>query len=187
MNGKVSILNVTNIPEAKGFVIETTGDNAKECIDKILDYVYDCHGSFKDGYAQVKSGNRYGIVNLLLKPVVPTEYEQISSISEKCAVLRKNGKEFLCVLEGSAYTYKIFENEPFDIMGTVTNGMSVVMRNEKYGLVNVMSSSLVLPCEYDEIKMFALNRPITAVRKENKWAIVGKDGKILTDFVFEKV
>lgn len=180
MNGKVSIKNVTNIPDAKGFVIETTGDSARECIDKILDYVYDWHGSFKEGYAQVKSGDRYGIVNLLLEPVVPAQYEKISSISEKFAIIRKDGKEFLCQLEDYSYPHMVFEDEPFDTMGKVINDMSVVILNNKRGLVNATYNSLVLPCKYDDVKAFALNRTITAVRKDDKWAIVNKNGDFLS-------
>lgn len=66
-----------------------------------------------------------------------------------------------------------------------------VKQNGKWGLINCENGKLVVPCIYDDmIATDDVGDGIGAVRQNTKgdgWALISKDGKILTDFILSNV
>ena len=173
------------MPSKNGFIIEAKGENILQNIDAILSYVYEYHSSFNEGYCIVRRGNRYGIVNLCLELRVPTIYEAIEEVTETYAVARYDGKYHYIAMEEYGNPYRI--PMEFDNARRICNGIGVVTVNGKKGLFSVKSGTLVLPCEYDSILDFSLNRSYTFVQKDGLWGLVNKSGEIFVKPTFEKV
>lgn len=63
-----------------------------------------------------------------------------------------------------------------------------VKQNEKWGLINCENGDFVVPCIYDD--MIRLKDGLGAVMQKSKgngWALISKDGELLTDFILSIV
>ncbi|HBH09644.1 MAG TPA: hypothetical protein DDX40_09635 [Rikenellaceae bacterium] len=184
-NGRIDINNVTAKPTATGFIIEAKGSDITENINAILNYAYDWHSNFREGYSIVGKGNRCGIINLCLQERVKTKYESIIGVNETYAVVRLNGKYSYIQMEGYADPYEY--PEKFDDARPIINGIGVVMTDGEFGLFSADAGKVIVPCQYEWIKDFALNREYTAFKEDDLWGLINKEGEILLKPTFESI
>ncbi|MGA0555891.1 protein kinase domain-containing protein [Larkinella sp. VNQ87] len=64
---------------------------------------YDEQRSFREGYAAVRRGPRWGLVNTAGNLVVPVEYDSVTDVQERQALVRKQGQASRIVLNGNSY------------------------------------------------------------------------------------
>jgi len=185
LNGHVCIKNVTATPNPSGFIIEAKGSDIRENVNAILNYVYDSHDSFTEGYSVVSRGDRYGIVNLCLKEVVRAKYQDIDRIHEGFAVAKLDGMCMYIKMEGYSNPY-VCEGR-YDAARAIRNGVGVVKKDGMYGLFSAESLKLILPCEYEEIYEFDLCRDYTAMKKDGRWGLVNRKGEVILEPVFDSL
>lgn len=185
LNGIISISNVTATPNPSGFIIEAKGTDIMANVKAVLDYVYDDHGYFTEGYCVVRRGDRYGIVNLCLQKRVDTIYQSINDVHETYAVAVADGKYRYIQMEG--YSVPNVKNGRFDDASDICNGMGVVKMEGKFGLFSTAAGNVVLPCEYEDVKGFSLYRDYTAVKKDGLWGLVNKKGEWILEPAFDTI
>lgn len=78
----------------------------------------------------------------------------------------------------------------YDWIGKTKTGSYIVRigtiedRDRKYGLVDSLGR-IVIPVEYQDIH--DVNGELVAARKEGKWGVIDKSGKIMVSFVFDYI
>jgi len=134
-----------------------------------------------------KENEKYGIIDLAGKIILPFEYEYITRFNadeevflrvekdEKFGVIDLNGKIILPI--------EYDEMGFFDVKGVV---FLDVQKNEKWGVVD-LDGEIVLPFEYGYMSVFDVEGKIFfKVEKDEKYGIIDLDGKVILPFEFEK-
>lgn len=186
-NGKPVIVSLEEAkPMPSGFTVNAYGDDISGIVSSVLDYMYDSHRGFREGYAAVAMGSRWGFVNSALKEVVEPIYEGVSDVSEGFAVVSLNGKSRLLDMRTPSPIHDSPREWEYDALSPVRNGMARVKNNGKYGFLNVEKKTLSIPCEYDGAEDFKLDSVNTVVKKDGKYGVVNKCGEIVAEFLFDK-
>lgn len=150
--------------------IDTTGSIV---IPPMYQYAY----PFYEGYAVVKNYDRYGMINLANKEVLPIKYEVVTSFidgvffagdGEGVAMFSKQFKP----LTKPIYTYIVGKAEDYYL----------VYRDNKYGYLNAKGRE-VIPCIYDQAGLFDQGRASVSINK--KWGIIDRSGKTVLPIEFD--
>lgn len=136
---------------------------------------------FLGEYALIKREGLYGFAdregNYLLTPT----YQAASHFFGSSASVY-DGEEWFMINVGG---YKVARpKEEVDYLSSLNNGLLVIGKDGKFGYTN---SKLLLPekLEYDYASNFKDN--VAAVQKDDKWALLGNDGKFITDFKYDDI
>ena len=73
-------------------IVKIKGDNISEIVSSVLDYVYESHRPFHEGYAAVQSGKLWGFIDTSLTEKVSPIYSTVDNVNEGYALVRKRGK-----------------------------------------------------------------------------------------------
>ena len=188
MNGRPYVSTVPENSNNPGINLNVTTDSIKKVADTILSYTYDSHGAFVGGFSLVRKGGLYGYVNLELKESISPKYPVAYDVCEGYARVLKDGKYRFIQMEGCAYPHKVQdENSAFDDADDVKNGMARVKVNGKIGFFSTERQKVIIPCEYEAAEEFSAYRAYTSVKKDGKWGLVGKNGTIILEPVFDSI
>lgn len=131
---------------------------------------------YESNVLRVKKDNKYGIINLEGKEIIPCEYETIESLKgvTNSLVTTKDGKKGLVDNSGS----KIIENQ-YKTIKPLTNryedGYIVENDEGKLGIINY-NKKMVLECKYDTIKNL-VGSSTYAVKENGILKIVSSNGQ----------
>ena len=130
-------------------------------------------------YAIVRLNNKYGVIDKNENEIVPCYYDSISVWGEFIyienrnlyGIINKNGLQILpCIYE-----------EVYDIHNTYEYGFIAVVKNKKYGFLDV-NGNILTDFKYDDV--FQLSRGFVIVGLENKRGVIYK-GKEITKCSYE--
>ena len=93
---------------------------------------YDLHGSFNEGLAWVKSGEKYGCIDTSGKLIIPTEYDNMPVFKNKYAPVSKNAKWGLIDQNGTVQL-----PIEYDAVSTVEDGYAVVKKGDTWSIIRV--------------------------------------------------
>lgn len=178
-----TVLDVALEAREKGIATEKTKNLYNECsymFRTVKTGVEEAY-SFLGGYALVKIKGLYGYMNEKGGFLVAPLYEHASAMMGSGAAVKDKEEWHIINLTG----FKISRpNETLDYIGMISGGLVAVGKNEKYGYTD---TSLALPKElpYDYAGNF--KNGVAAVKKGDKWALINKAQKGLTEFVFDDV
>ncbi|MFN0204360.1 MAG: WG repeat-containing protein [Bacteroidia bacterium] len=169
----------------------------------IIPFKYDGADLFsKYGTAQVKIGDKYGLINRNGEQVLPCEYEVIFRFQHPIAVARKQGKYGYVSPYGDELTQFVYDQAmPFDVgisrvrkgnlwggisiegefiipliyqqIKTEVKGIMLVEQSGYWGMLDTLGNTL-LPCEYQEIG--EKNDAFRLVKQNNHWGLVDEMG-----------
>ncbi|MBS5112099.1 MAG: WG repeat-containing protein [Coprobacillus cateniformis] len=147
-----------------------------------IDQVYTNVGTWHDGYMVVQSGENYGLVNANGKLQLDTIYQNIGSFDSELKVVpvQLEDKWFYVTIEGYK---KLVGDHEYTYLGTFNDGYAPASYKDKYGWID--NSFKDYKFEYDYTTMFIGN--VAAVKKGDKWALINKKFKLLTDFIYDEV
>ena len=141
---------------------------------------------YEEGILKVKKGDKYGVINLEGKQLIPCEYEEIAVIPEitNTIKVKKDGKYGL--FDGTGK--QILQVEYMDILNLgkeSKDGFIVKKENNKYGIVSY-SNQVILEANYDEITKIYGN-DMYVVKQAGKQILIDKEGKQLLTSGFDEI
>lgn len=144
---------------------------------------WDGIGRIQEKLILVNQDGKYGFINLKGAIQIPIVYDQANEY------INRNG--LVAVRKGTKWGYvnsKGKEMTPFkyDRLFNFSEGTSVFMLNEKYGFLDESGKELI-PAQYDDADNFFGGLAFVAQQKDTilKYALINKDGELLTDYEFD--
>lgn len=186
MNGEPVIKTFSINEKVSGFVIDLQGYEIKDIVYQVLDYVYESHHSFREGFAGVCRGRRWGFINLGLHEVVKPEYESVNLVSEGFAAVMKEGKYGYIKVAGSAYP-SVWTDFKYDSASDFNNGRARVKKGELYGFIgNDYKSKELIPCRFEYAYDFDHTYPFAVVKENGKYGMIDKSGNWKIEPIFDE-
>ena len=185
--GRTIVSNVLEKAKNTGLTIESETESIGKIANEVLSYVYSSRGAFMEGFVRVKSGQRWGFVNFALEEVVSPVYGEAGDVHEGYARVRMNGKWKLLEFIGRDIPAELHNERDFDDASDVCNGLSRVCIDGKYGFYSPEQGKMVIPCIYEDARIFTLDRDYTAVMEDGLWGLVRMDGEIIVEPVFDQI
>jgi len=112
---------------------------------------YDSFSDFSDGFAEVRKGEKYGLIDKLGNEIVPCEYNGITTwnhiggpIYGKQAVLLPNGK----VMELNGYSFTEEVQNTNEIAAVAKGGEGSMGTDAKWGFIDKTGKEII-PCIYE--------------------------------------
>lgn len=137
--------------------------------------------TFLDGYARIKADGKYGYITQGGKLLLAPMYEHASALKNGAAAVYENDEWHMINAAGYVVART---NTPVDSMSILSDGMISVSKDGKYGYTN---SALTIPEKLPFDFAGTFKNGVAAVKKGDKWALIGADGKNITEYVFEDV
>lgn len=137
--------------------------------------------TFLGDYALVKQGDLYGYLDYEGDFLIVPYYKDASIfLGANAAVDDGAGYHMI-----NSLGFKVaVTSEPVDYMSVILNDNILIGKDKKYGYIKAdMNVPETLP--YDAATNF--KNQVAAVCQNGKWAILGADGKNVTDFIFDDV
>jgi hypothetical protein len=140
---------------------------------------YDYVTSFINGYAIIRTTGLFGLIDSSSKIVIPTLYKTGFDLYENYTWIKKDLDWIIIDKKGTEIIpeYKYY-SRPF----TFNEGLSRVVRNEKYGFVDE-SGNEIISCIYDS-SYYKFEEGFVAVKLGNNWGFINKQGKVVVDFKY---
>lgn len=141
---------------------------------------------YETNMIKVQKDNKYGLINLSGKELLPCEYEDISALQgvKNAIKITKNGKIGIANDEGKV----ILQPEYADItnLGKDTkDGFIIKTEEAKFGVTNSLGE-LTLDAVYDEVLKVHSN-DINVVKKSGKQVLVKNDGTEILNSGFDEI
>ena len=157
-----------------------------ENIEPIANYDSKNTISYEQNAIKVQKDGKYGMIDITGKEILPCEYDELYSLknTDNSIIVVKDGKKGLVDSTGK----KIIEPQYKEIRGLGTDyklGYVVITEDDTYGIVDC-NNQPVLEAKYQDIKSIAENG-IYAVKENNAWELVKKNGEIQLDTGLEEV
>lgn len=129
----------------------------------------------------IGSNRKIGFINKKGKLIIPPQYEEAEEFQLPVTIARKNGKWGIINKKGIEVVpirYDKMRSHYFE------EGLLPVSRDCLWGAVNEEGVEVV-PCQYEGVSI--CSERFLSVVKNGKSAILGKDGVLHTDFIFDHV
>ena len=139
---------------------------------------------------QSVSNNKWGVINKKGEIVIPTEYQEGTSMSNGKIVAKKDGKWGLIDTEG-----KILLPFVYDYLNAESTDKTKILLARKgdnpkqYGFID-FSGKILVPIEYDEVRFVPMSVSNGSrhynLKKDGKYGLYGLDeGKLLTEVKYD--
>lgn len=141
---------------------------------------------YEKNVLKVKKGEKYGLIDLDGKEVVPVEYDEISTISEieNSFKVKINGK--YGIVDGDGKTVIQAQYADIDVLGKDNKSGFIVKNDEgKYGIVDY-SNTQILEAKYDSIEKIYGN-DMYVVTVSGKQKVVNKSGDDVLTTGFDSI
>ena len=182
--GKPVIRSWQSDAKLQGFVIELQGDKISDIADQVLEYAYEDHGDFSEGYAVVRRGEKWGYVDLSLTEVVEPKYQECSMVNEGFAKVKFNNKFGFINMKKLTYTCTEFK---YDSANSFKNGMAAVRVGDEYGFISEYSPNMIaIPCQFERVYDFNLSYPYAVVQIDGKFGVIDKQGNFVVKPEFDE-
>lgn len=160
-------------PELKWGYINEDGDLE-------IKNIYDDCRDFIDGIALVNLNGKWGYINKKGKTLIDHQFMEAGSFKNGLALVKDfEGKYFFIDKSGKRkLTLKAEKINEFQ------HGLSVCMIDKKWGAFDI-SGSLVIPAEYDKLKV--INQNHVLAKKGKKYQLISHKGKPVNDLIFDRL
>lgn len=139
---------------------------AKAGCDEIKDFI--------DNRAVARKGNKWGVIDMTGKWVIPCIYDEEIKFKSDLAIVSIDGK-WGCVRRDGVVVVNCIYDEKFSFDD---NGIAKVCKDGKYGMIRE-NGQFILGCKYDKIGEY--NRIIMQVMRDGQYGYVDKYG--IEDYV----
>lgn len=138
---------------------------------------------YEQDVLRVKKENKYGLINMEGKVILPVEYDMIEALQgvENSLIIKKEQQVGLCNNKGNVIINPEYK-EIKSIDNDYKNGYIVIDNNNKYGVIDFTKTVIFEP-KYEEIKPVTSNN-IYIVKENSKLKVVNKEGEVLLEDKF---
>lgn len=165
-------------------VFELEGDSIYENVEKILSYVYEKHESFSEGFAPIKSGDRWGYINLALRVVLAPRYQVALPVKEGFALVKEVNKYYFWNMTGTNCLR--WNSEGYESASPFCNGLACVKRDGLYGYISSSRSNVEeIPCKFEMAYSFDPEQPCAVVKTGGKYGVIDKSGNMIVEPIFD--
>ncbi len=139
---------------------------------------YPLNGRFYELYAKVKFKDKYGIIDLNGKLIVPTTY---ADLGRPITPVSFN--------KGKLWGYinlqnKVVQKPLYEYAESFINQTAIVSSAGKYGLVNLKNEKII-PLEYDNV--LRIDTDYFQVEKDGKFGVFSRDGFVLAELKYQQI
>lgn len=138
---------------------------------------YEDADDFFNGFARVKKGGRFGMINSRLQEIIPAKYDRVGDVSENRIVVSENNKFGVMDTNGQ-WVIK----PKYELLFPASGGMMGFMQKNLFGFIDVNGNEKV-PAVYGAIKPFAEGK--AAVLKDGKWGFINTSNEWVLRNVFD--
>lgn len=185
-NGVPVIRTYSSKDQVTGFVLELEGYEISDITEQLLNYIYESHDSFSEGFAGVCRGRFWGFVNLGLSEVVTPEYDSVGEVTEGFVTVVKGNRYGFLKMVGSAYPTK-WTDIQYDCAYSFCNGRAMVIKDNLYGYVgNTYDTKEAIPLKYEHAYDFDKIYPYAVVKESGKYGMIDKLGNWVVKPIFDK-
>lgn len=136
---------------------------------------------YEENILRIKKADKYGLIDLNGKVLLPTEYDEISVLKgiENSIIIKKDGKVGLVNDNGSTIievAYKEIKN----LGKTYKDGYITVNENGKYGIIGATKKQ-ILENKYEDIAQIYLNKYYLVTENGKKKVIDSKENIIVEE------
>lgn len=149
---------------------------------EIINQVYTNVGAWRDGYMSIQSGEYFGLIDVKGKIRLDPIYQNIGSFDSdiKVVPVQLDNQWFFVTSQGYK---KLVGDHEYTYLGTFNNGYAPAAYDNKYGWID--NSFKEYSFEYDYTTMFVDG--VAAVKKGDKWALINKKFKLITEFIYDDI
>lgn len=138
---------------------------------------FDDADDFVSGFARIRKGQKFGMLNLSLAEVVPCNFVQVGDVSEGKIVINDQNKFGVMDTTG-----KWLIKPRFELLYPFSEGYAGFMEKNLFGFIDANGSVLIKPV-YVGIRPFAENK--AAVMKDGKWGFINTKNEWVIRNVFD--
>ena len=141
---------------------------------------------YEENVLKVKKDDKYGLIDLTGKEIIPCEYENITVISgiKNSIKIQKDGKYGLVTTEGNI----ILEPQYTDILNLgedYKNGYIVINEEKKYGVVDYLGKQ-ILECKYEKVEQI-YGKDNFVITESGKQKLINKAGDTLIEKGYDSI
>lgn len=153
----------------------------------VIEPRFEAIGTFESGYAIVQANDRFGVIREDGQMIVPTEYTRIVRNQEnhKILMLLTGGEVFNGMRRGGVWGFFNQENEKllapaYNSFSSFEEPLITVRKGKKEGLVN-LEGEVVLPCEYDVVKVRKGGNALIGFQTEGGMGLADLAGNVVLE------
>ena len=185
-NGVPVIRTYSSKDQVTGFVLELEGYEISDITDQLLNYIYESHDRFSEGFAGVRRGRFWGFVNLGLSEVVAPEYDYVGDVTEGFAIIRKEDRYGFLKMVGCSYPSN-WADIQYDYAYSFSNERARVKKDNLYGYVgNTYDTKEAIPLKYEDAYDFDKTYPYAVVKESGKYGMIDKLGNWVVKPIFDQ-
>ena len=141
---------------------------------------------YEENVLRVKKENKYGLIDLNGKELLPIEYDEITVLAgiENSLIIKKDGREGLVNDNGSIIIEPKY-TEIKNLGDTYKEGYITIDENGKYGIVSTTKKQ-ILENKYDEITQTYL-KEYYLVKENGKQVLINSTGTTLLEDGFDDI
>ncbi len=137
----------------------------------------------KDHVMVFTLAGKQGVLNTRGEIIIPCLYDDLyTGFSQSIIRYRKDGNYGIIDFAGKEITPPIYT----EIKDYPSESSISVQKNKQWGLIDLAGKEII-PCLYDAIEPFSDSQNITKVTKNEKLAIIDKQNKLVTDFIYQEI
>lgn len=144
---------------------------------------YDKIEDFAGDFAVYVQDGKKGLLDLEGTPVIEAVYDEIAFDGEDTEMISVKDGQACFFVNKNGYKTKMPE-QAYESLGIVSQRRIVAGKNGKYGYLD---SDFKEKTEFVYDAAAPINEGVGAVKQGEKWALLGKDGELLTEFIFDEI
>ncbi|MDO5046725.1 WG repeat-containing protein [Campylobacter sp.] len=153
----------------------------------VIDKIYDNAADFKNGFAEVSKGEKWGVIDVNGKEVVPIKFDHLTISGADLVMVEKYKRHPNGVVASRKFGFvdmggKFVIDLEFDDADIFMDGLAVVAKRGKYGLID-KNGKVIIPLEYDAITNF--KEGVAWVKKEGKQGFIDKNNNIVLPIIYD--
>lgn len=126
---------------------------------------------FMEGLSAIKIGEKWGVIDMKGKIIIPAKYDAVGRFHEGLAVVRTGDKDGFIDKKGN-----FIIPAKYDGGGNFSEGLAPVKIGDKLGFIDT-KGNIVIPPEYDDVSDFS--EGMAVVKLEDKYGFINRNGDLV--------
>ena len=134
--------------------------------------------SFKNGHVRIKKGDLFGLIDSLGQQIFPALFDNIGDFGELTPITKGRGWGY------ADKKVKLHISYQFDYAFPFENSRAIVLKDNRYGMINLDGSWSVEP-NYSDIKK--ISNELFIVEENQLFGLISENGEILLSPIYKRL